>query len=278
MADSIAAIAKLPIGLPAKLWLLRLASKQRGPRNKELATWGAAHPEIAVGENWLSRAWWGAGAGEIVRWHLNSSHHRNAALKLVDNVETTALEEAQKTGKGVIVATAHLGPPKFLMNWMVEQRFPLLAWTATQSRPAGADHATYLDPRKQELRSFALVKSALHLRRGGVLLGAADLKTGERTLDLERLGMRRHFSAGLPALARETQASVVLGLALWKNNRVHIRFQDLEVPDPRIPIEDQDKLWLERYWDSMQPIIRYTPENLRFLRWAVEEVEPSAPR
>lgn len=277
MADSVAGIAKLPIGLPAKLWILRLASRRRGPRHKDLAAWGAAHPEIAVGEDWLSKAWWGAAAGEIVRWHLSSSRHRDAALKLVAEVEDSALEEARKNGQGVIVATAHLGPPQFLLNWMVEQRFPLLAWTATQKRPAGADHATYLDPRQQDRRSFLLVKSTLHLRRGGILLGAADLKTGERTVCLERLGMQRHFSAGLPALARETTAPVVLGLALWKGNRVHIRFQPLEMPDSRIPGEEQDKAWLERYWDHMLSAIRHTPENLRFLRWAVERVEPFAP-
>lgn len=89
--------------------------------------------------------------------------------------------------------------------------------------------------------------------------------------------MRQHFSVGLPALARETTAPVVLGLALWKGNRIHIRFQPLEMPAARIPAEEQDKAWLERYWDHMLSAIRHTPENLRFLRRAVERVEPSAP-
>jgi hypothetical protein len=118
----------------------------------------------------------------------------------VAHVDDGALEQARSKDCGVIVATAHLGPPQFLMHWMVDQNLPLMAWTATRTPPAGAEHTVYLDPRKQDERSVLLVKSALHLRRGGVLLGAADLATGEHPISIERLGMRRQFSAGLPAL------------------------------------------------------------------------------
>jgi len=275
MPDSIAGISRLPVRLPVKLWMLRLVGRRRGPRHKELAAWGKAHPEIAASRNWNSRAWWGAAAGELVRWHLDSAPRRAAALRLVDHVEDKALEEAVQTGRGVIVATAHLGPPQFLMHWMVDQNLPLLAWTATRTPPAGADHAVYLDPRKQNERSVLLVKSALHLRRAGVLLGAADLAAGEHSIPIERLGMRRQFSAGLPALARLTGSPVVIGLALWKGNRIRIEFQPFENPDNGLGGFDRDRMWLERYWELMQPPIRDSPENLRFLRWAVERVEPA---
>jgi lauroyl/myristoyl acyltransferase len=185
-----------------------------------------------------------------------------------------ALEQARSKGRGVIVATAHLGPPKFLMHWMVDQNLPLMAWTATRTPPAGADHAVYLDPRKQDERSVLLVKSALHLRRGGVLLGAADSATGERPVTIERLGMQWQFSAGLPALARQTGSPVVIGLALWKSNRVHIRFQPFEIPDNGLGGSERDRMWLEKYWENMQSVLCGPAENLRFLRWAVERVEP----
>jgi hypothetical protein len=87
--------------------------------------------------------------------------------------------------------------------------------------------------------------------------------------------MRRQFSAGLPALARLTGSPVVIGLALWKGNRIRIEFQPFENPDNGLGGFDRDRMWLERYWELMQPPIRDSPENLRFLRWAVERVEPA---
>jgi lauroyl/myristoyl acyltransferase len=234
----------------------------------------------------VARAWWGAAAGELVRAYLYDRDHRPAALELVEQVDCQPLIEAQAHGRGVIVLTAHIGPPKFLMNWLLDQDIPLLVWTNTHDLPAwqaAASRATLVDPRSQDTKSLILVKSAMHLRRKGVLLGAADMNTGDRLVTIERLGFARMFSLGLPTLARTMGVPTVVGLALWHKNRITIRFAPLEPPDPSLADDAWNLEWLERSWGLVEPVLAESPENLRFLHQAVERIarpweEPGPPR
>ncbi len=275
MADDISAFAKLEQPLSDTLAMLREESRAKGPRNPRLVRWAAHHPQIAKGTDWFARAWWGAAAGELVRSCLYDRERRPAAFELVDPVDCQALTDAQARGRGAIVLTAHIGPPKFLMNWLIDQHIPLLVWTNTQDMPpwqAAASRATLIDPRVQATKSVNLVKSALHLRRKGVLLGAADMNTGDRVVTIERLGLARTFSLGLPTLARTLGVPTVVGLALWHANRVTIRFVPLEPPDASLSDEVWNLQWLERSWSLVEPVLVESPENLRFLHQAVDRI------
>ncbi|MBM4020992.1 MAG: hypothetical protein FJ284_01895 [Planctomycetes bacterium] len=273
MADLVGPIVSLDDPLPTKLRLLRERAEEGG-RDERLVRWAAEHPEIAVGADWHARAWWGAAAGEVVRAHLYDQRRREEALDLLTAADVDALDEARRRG-GVIVAAAHLGPPKFLMNWLLGRRLPLLVWTNTRDLPdwLGGD-AAFADPLDTADRGVLLVKSALHLRGGGVLLGAADQPTGDRTVVFERLGMRWRFSLGLPALARTLGAPVVTALALWQGDRVRIVCGVLASPAAGLTEEGWHRAWLEAYWRSIEPVLRNEPENLRFLRWVVDRVVP----
>lgn len=275
MADDISTFAKLDIPLSEKLAMLRELSLAKGPRNPRLMRWAAHHPLIAKGADWMARAWWGAAAGEMVRDCLYDRDRRPAALGLVEQVDCRPLVEAQAQGRGVIVLTAHIGPPKLLMNWLIDRQMPLLVWTNTQDLPmwqAATSRATLVDPRNQDNKSVILVKSALHLRRNGVLLGAADMSTGDRVVTIERLGLARSFSLGLPTLARRMDVPTVVGLALWRGNRITIQFAPLEPPDATLSEDEWNLEWLQRSWRFVEPVLAESPENLRFLRPAVERI------
>jgi len=274
MADLVGPIVALDESLETKLHLLRERAEEGG-RNERLVRWAAEHPEIAVGPDWCGRAWWGAAAGEVVRAHLYDERRRDEALDLLDAADDGPFDEARREG-GAIVAAAHLGPPKFLMHHMLDRRLPLLVWTNTRDMPGwlAAGGALFADPLDEAERSALLVSSALHVRRGGVLLGAADQPTGERTIVWERLGMRWRFSLGLPALARALRVPVVAMLALWRENRIRIVCRRLESPAAGLAEEAWHQAWLESYWQSIEPVLRTEPENLRFLRWAVDRVVP----
>jgi lauroyl/myristoyl acyltransferase len=268
MADPVTTIAALPLPLRWKLRLLRGATGF-GSGQSRLARWAAEHPEIARGRDWCQRAEWGVEAGRLVRRALDDPRQRPAALELVEAADVAALDQARQGGRGVIMLTAHLGPPKFLMHWLLEQSLPLLVWTNTADLPAwlpAERPGVFLDPRQPEARGVRLVQSALHLRRGGVLLAAADLGSGDRPQTIERLGMTWSFSLGLPALARRLEVPVVATLALWHGDRVRVRCMPLEPPDPGLPEDAWSRAWLDRYWQVIEPVVLDSPENLRFLR------------
>ena len=273
MAGLVESVAAMSLPLPAKLELLREAAG-RESRQERLLRWAANHPEIAGGDDWCRRAWWGAAAGEVVRDHLYDPERRADALRLVEAADWTALDEPRRNG-GVILAAAHLGPPKVLMNLLLDRDLPLAVWTNTRDMPAWLrrqSRATLFDPLQADQRGVLLVRSAAHLRAGGVLLAAADQATGQRPVEIERLGIRWRFSRGLPALARRLGVPVILALALWRGERIHVECRRLEPPDESLADDAWQLAWLERYVEAVEPTIRQSPENLRFLRWAVDRV------
>lgn len=268
MGDPVPAIAALPLSLGAKLRMLSVVA-HLGGRHPRLARWGDAHPEIARSRDWCRRAWWGVAAGRLVRGELDDPQRRLAALGLVESVEMAALDRARDGGRGVIVLTAHLGPPKFLMHWMLDRSLPLLVWTNAADLPAwlpAEKPGVFVDPRQPAERGLRLVQSAAHLRRGGVLLAAADVATGDRPLAVERIGISWNFSLGLPALARRLDVPVVATLAVWDGCRVRVQGTLLEPPDSELSEEAWSQEWLDRYWRVIEPFVRSSPENLRFLR------------
>jgi hypothetical protein len=274
MAISLATVAASALPLPWKLRLLRLAAIRSAQRDERLLAWARNHPAIATGSDWCQRLWWGAAAGEVVRDCLYDPRRQAAVLQLIDKPDWSALDAAAARG-GVIIAALHLGPPKVLMNLLLEARQKLLVWTNTRDLPgwlAERHPDAFLDPLLADQRAVLLVRSALHLRMGGLLLGAADKASGERTVAIERLGRTWRFSRGLPALARRLDVPVVLTMALWAGDRIRIVCRPLPPPEQGLADEAWDRAWCERTCDLVEDVVRHEPENLRFLRGVVPRI------
>jgi lauroyl/myristoyl acyltransferase len=267
MAGIVPVIAESGLPLTWQLRLLRAAAAC-GWRQGRLRRWARAHPQIAIGRRWRPRAWWGVAAGGVVQRFLADQWRRPHALALLESADWSELDAARQRG-GVILATAHVGPPKFLMHVLLERQLPLLVWTNAADLPdwlPARGPTTFLDPLVPAERAIVMVKTAVHLRSGGVLLGAADMPTGGRSQEFERLGRRWHLSPGLPALARRLSVPTFFVLALWQGNRVRILCQKLEVPEEHLDDEAWQQAWLDRYWSEVEKLIPSSPENLRFLR------------
>jgi hypothetical protein len=247
-----------------------------------LRAWGRSQLSIPDGEldAWCERAWWGLTAGEAMRDSLHNEEQRARALALIDPPDLGAIEEARKHG-GLIVALAHLGPPKTAMHYFMDRGWPLMVWSHygpgnmpqwMKQRP----DTVFCEPFDPAERPAILVRSALHLRGGGVLMGAADAASGERFVDVQKFGASWRFSLGLPSLVRRLHVPVFLALALWNGTRIRINIHRLEPPDDQLAEEAWCKEWIMRYSDALDGVITTSPENLRFLRFIFSAPEWAA--
>jgi hypothetical protein len=221
-------------------------------------------------------------AGEAVRYHLTRESLHTSVLDLIEPHDWLEMDREREKG-GVILVAAHLGPPKTAMHCLAKRRIPLLVWT----HDVGSRHARicrnlgvkFTDPTVPGSGSEILVRSALHLRSGGVLFGAPDIASGAVTIALERLGREWRFSPGVPELVRRLGLPAFLVLALWNGNRIQIRSERIDPPDDHLDPEDWRRKWIETYWDLMEPTIVSSPENLRFLQYlkgkALRGLEPT---
>jgi hypothetical protein len=267
--ELVAAVSGLDVPLPRQLVILREAATGAAGTTR-LRAWGAEHLSLSGPslDDWVARAWWGLVAGEVVRAHLYDERRRAAALELVDRPDWTIVEDAWQRG-GVILAAAHVGPPKMAMNLLLDRGMRPVVWTNTSDMPAwqpGKTQACFLDPLHPDERAVLLVRSALHLRAGGILFGAPDWPTGQRLVTLHRLGTGWTFSVGLPALARLVRTPAFLVLALWHDDRLRMTISPIARPAGAMGEHDWDVAWLEGYWRGIESVIRTSPENLRFLR------------
>lgn len=271
MAGLRACLRKLPGALPARLRRLR-AQAARTPCRGALLDWGRRHLDLgpAAEKAWFERAWWGLAAGEQVRAYLYEASLRPRALALVDEPDWSAVDAARRDHGGVVLAAAHVGPPKVAMNVLMQRRLPTVIWTNKGDFPSWIEAANpgvlFLDPLVASGRSSLLARSARRLQDGALVFGAPDFATGHRTLALERLGATWTFSLGIPALVRLLGAPVFLVLALWHGNRIRIACQRIPAPETGLEEGAWYRQWIAAYWDLLEPVIRTSPENLRFLR------------
>lgn len=262
------ALSDLPAPLPEKLRLLRSVA-ETGCAAAVLEKWTALQPEVVSGPDWMSRAWWGLAAGELVREYLFDRSRRAEAIELIDDFSCGAqIDDARRHG-GVILVAAHVGPPKLLMNFLLDRFVPLLVWTNTADMPSwlqGATLARFANPCQPDERAALLVRTSLHLKRGGVVLAAADWPTGART-EARKFGSTEvRMSLGIPALSKRVGVPCFLVMALWRGDRVAITGTRLLDPCASISDEEWNQKWVDCYWQAVHKAMLAGPENIRMLR------------
>ena len=135
-----------------------------------LLEWGQRHLGLSGGslKRWCRRAWWGLVAGELLRRRLGNRKRRYEVFQYIDEPDWSRFQEVYHSREACIFATAHVGPPKTAMNFVMDLSEPTMIWTNKRDLPNWVEEdsdTTFLDPTVPSETPTMLLKSALHLRR-----------------------------------------------------------------------------------------------------------------
>jgi hypothetical protein len=247
-------------------WLRKVAADR--PADERLADWASRHLSLSGPAlvPWCARAWWGVAAGELLRVYLYDRDLCGEALGLLKDADWSLVDNALNRG-GAILSAAHLGPPKFLMNAVISRYDRPLIITNTDDMPPWLPEVSgpLLNPQHRSDRATIMVKAALHLRAGGLLFGAPDGGAGHTRISVESYNRTWHFSVGIPAMARLLRCPAFTILAVWEGTSLKLRVVPITTPETALSPEAWHHAWIMDYWNTISPIIRSSPENLRFL-------------
>jgi len=170
-------------------------------------------------------------------------------------------------GRGLILAAAHIGPPKFAMHAILDGHDSPMILTNTEDMPGWLPElgGTLMHPGNPERRAEIMLRAAVRLRAGGVLFAAPDGGSATEAVTFKAYGRRWKLAAGLPALARMLGSPCCVALALWEGNRVVLRTYPIEAPDRALDRDAFHRDWAMKYWAVLASVIERSPENLRFL-------------
>jgi len=251
--------------LEAKLAALCQIAEEK-PVDPRIRDWAMRHLALdgPALEAWGARAWWGVAAGELLRHYLYDRTRRDEALALLRHADWSLVDAALAEG-GVILAAAHLGPPKFAMNALIARYARPMILTNTDDMPDWLPDISgpLLNPLVPENRARIMLSGALHLRAGGLLFGAPDGGFSSSQLVIEAFNKPWPFSPGLSALARMMGRPAFTLLALWDGTGITLRTEPIVTPPSDLPAEAWDRSWIWSHWTALEPVIRNSPENLR---------------
>ena len=125
--------------------------------------------------------------------------------------------------------------------------------------------APLLNPMIASDRPEIMVRTALHLRAGGLLYVAPDGGYSASHIAVNCFNRTWRFSLGIPALARMIDIPSFTVLAVWEGTRIILRIVPIKAPDPGLASEDWHRAWIMEHWNAIAPVIMSSPENLRFL-------------
>jgi hypothetical protein len=259
--------AAAPQSLRTKLVWLREFSKQHAAEPR-LQNWCLRHLPIAPDqvESWCARAWWGIAAGELTRVYLYDQQKCSEALDLLGGPDWSSVDTALDHS-GVILATAHIGPPKFLMNALIERSAQTMILTNTQDMPDWLTlvAGNLLDPTRPSDRSMVMMKAAMHLRSGGLLFAAPDGGFSADHVNLKAFKRLWRFSTGIPMLARRLNVPCFSAWTLWQGNDLALQILPINPPSRDLSDNDWNRAWIADHWSDVAKVIATSPENLRFL-------------
>lgn len=212
-------------------------------------------------ESWYRSAWWGLYARQLLS-HYWARDRLDEVLSLIEPVDWTPLDAAIESGKGVILASAHIGPVFTPALALQHSRFPFLGLSGSPQVVA-AFPSTMLPVYSRDASKLSTVRALMHLRRNGVLLAAPDGHMGGKAIIASFLNQRVRLCVGVGELARLSGALTCWFSATWAApDRIRVIIEPIPAP-----AEEGDQWlfqWLGAYLSRMGHQMKNKPADLGF--------------
>lgn len=210
---------------------------------------------------WARRAWWGHAATQVVTAKLvPGGEHR--AESLVDPVDWRRVDELHAAGRGLLVVASHLGD-EWMLRYLLTRRYPdvsCVVGTGAGAPPSLSNRLFRTLTSDDHVNVLASARACL--KRGGVVVLAADGKVGERARDVQILGRSLKLQPGTARLARLTRSPCLPVVGAWHGRRVRLVFG--EPIEPReAPGPEWEDEWLRLYVCWLERWVKGDPENVR---------------
>ena len=207
---------------------------------------------------WYLKAWWGFYARRLLN-EFRKLDRIDEVLALVEPIDFGELDQAIESGKGVIMASAHLGPAYLGALALRKSDYPVLELSGN---PRLRD-ADMIFARTDTERKQSLVKSLRHLRGNNIITAAPDGRMGVKCDEVIFLGQPIKIFTGVGELAKLSGAETCWFTGSWTKScsvKVEIsRFDDIDKSSP-----DFIKNWHHQYLNRLGIQVIRNPGDLGF--------------
>jgi hypothetical protein len=223
-------------------------------------------------EEWYTQAWWGTCAAAACENRMVRPEREREVTDFADAVDWSPLDALAAKGRGVLLCGTHWGVPYVVPALLTASGRPVMQvgdWYKRHHAP-GTDLSHAGEP--VGLTRLYL-QAYLRLREGATALIVPDGMHWRVGTEASFFGHPCNVSLAPAALARLTGAPALPYMAVWDKARLKIVFgtpwepepgeEDPELGEATLQ-EGGDRLWMRRYLDWLEGMVRTHPRAVRF--------------
>lgn len=247
------------------------------PRPMEVAWRVAALPD-SEWPSWASRFLWGEAASRLLAWWLKyaGKDRQGQLTDLVCPVGDDQLRRLLDQGRGLIVASTHLGPSAALFPHLLSVTQQLAIVSGGKSQIDGVEGIVV--PQRGRAGSIRAIREYLD-QRATVAMAVDMVPRGADSRPLDIAGYSLLFSPLVARLSRSLSAPSVWIQPEWRDGKIGLRIEALPEPKEREDKHEWEARWFAAFSAHFTGFLRTcSPESASGIRVDRAEILESAAR